>query len=944
MSDPNENLILQLDFEEVRDNMVEDASDQDHDATLQGASPPQLVPDEFFGACLSFGGTDAHLSLPDLGGDYAQGLTLEAWVFYTAFQGWSRIIELGNGPAADNIVLANPGTKPDLALHVFREGVPQPLQAPGVLRLNEWTHVAATIAPDSSALLYVNGQVVARGTVNLPATKPRRVNYIGRSAWAENAYFKGRMASVRVYSRALSAEEIGQDMEEDRTAAASFKSVAPLDFDLHDDQEHQVLYIAAESSEGQNLHAEVTNSSRRALQFSRQGEQPGADNHHFELRFRPGTLAPTSLDTIALAQTDWLLSTVGRDDGSASLYFLGADGASLSPGARVRLTLQHVSADAGGGARGTRVELKYRQLRYADSAGEVSGTRVQHLSVVSQAGEKNIPLHVGFVDSNRVLNDGSTPNDLKLRIANLRTDRAIPLGTSAQTPTRFVISLDAQGAGESKEWALATASQAAGVELHWGLLATLAAPAKEQQEPYLKPGTLAREDGQEVPVYITATLYVAPPLDRDLSAGTKLSVVTARGDSTVVVVAKDAPHGQGTIEVKEVDARKLGVLEQGAEVYLRDVVWKLDPALQGSTPQWTLTNLSQAEIGAGQSIQIRITNLVSSLPSGYANLYVRYENFPGYWDGLFICPVEKAPAVYHQTRLGIGTTLPRSPVSVRAEGTAQELLAFEDAGGATRWHLNQNPGGKSGLNFAETNVADGRLYLKSGGSVGIGTTDPQAKLSVKGGVHVGSESDPGTGNLLVDGKVGIGDVAKNYLQRGFQLNIPLGPFKQYPSGNFVVNLNSSGLKIVTETSGVLSTNRFDVLTWYDVNGIPEVVVNGKLWAKEKYFLIEHPTKPGHRLAHSCLEGPEIGVYYRGTAELTDGEATVELPPYFEALTRREGRTVQLTAIGREPFRLSYEEVRDGRFQVYGSKPRGRFAWEVRAVRADVDELEVEPEG
>ena len=31
----------------------------------------------------------------------------------------------------------------------------------------------------------------------------------------------------------------------------------------------------------------------------------------------------------------------------------------------------------------------------------------------------------------------------------------------------------------------------------------------------------------------------------------------------------------------------------------------------------------------------------------------------------------------------------------------------------------------------------------------------------------------------------------------------------------------------------------------------------------KQFDIPHPTKSGYRLIHTCLEGPEIGVYYRG---------------------------------------------------------------------------------
>jgi hypothetical protein len=43
-------------------------------------------------------------------------------------------------------------------------------------------------------------------------------------------------------------------------------------------------------------------------------------------------------------------------------------------------------------------------------------------------------------------------------------------------------------------------------------------------------------------------------------------------------------------------------------------------------------------------------------------------------------------------------------------------------------------------------------------------------------------------------------------------------------------------------------------------------------------------------------GPEVGVYYRGEAQLKDGHVVVDLPPYFEALTTTEQRSVQLTPV------------------------------------------------
>ncbi|WP_137148773.1 hypothetical protein [Mycolicibacterium sp. CR10] len=84
-------------------------------------------------------------------------------------------------------------------------------------------------------------------------------------------------------------------------------------------------------------------------------------------------------------------------------------------------------------------------------------------------------------------------------------------------------------------------------------------------------------------------------------------------------------------------------------------------------------------------------------------------------------------------RVGVGTATPTRPLSIRAEGQNEELLSFETVGGLTKWHVNQKLAGVSGLNFAETSVADGRLFLAAGGNVGVGVTDPKARLDVLGG-------------------------------------------------------------------------------------------------------------------------------------------------------------------------------------------------------------------
>ena len=62
----------------------------------------------------------------------------------------------------------------------------------------------------------------------------------------------------------------------------------------------------------------------------------------------------------------------------------------------------------------------------------------------------------------------------------------------------------------------------------------------------------------------------------------------------------------------------------------------------------------------------------------------------------------------------------------------------------------------------------------------------------------------------------------------------------------------------------------------------------------KPFDIKHPSKDGWRLRHVSLEGPEIGVYVRGTIK---GTNEIQLPDYWLDLVDDETITVHLTPIG-----------------------------------------------
>jgi len=108
----------------------------------------------------------------------------------------------------------------------------------------------------------------------------------------------------------------------------------------------------------------------------------------------------------------------------------------------------------------------------------------------------------------------------------------------------------------------------------------------------------------------------------------------------------------------------------------------------------------------------------------------------------------------------------------------------------------------------------------------------------------------------------------------------------------------------------------------------------------KTFIIDHPTDSARHLIHACLEGPEVGVYYRGEGSISSNEmyTTIYLPRYVDQFAT--DYTVQITSIytpGSTIGTYASSRVIQGVFQVYG--PPGSFYWHVHGKRGSID---VEP--
>ena len=170
--------------------------------------------------------------------------------------------------------------------------------------------------------------------------------------------------------------------------------------------------------------------------------------------------------------------------------------------------------------------------------------------------------------------------------------------------------------------------------------------------------------------------------------------------------------------------------------------------------------------------------------------------------------------------------------------------------------------------------------------------------------YVPPDTSP-TGTAVLNGPVYIGDTAAS---PGYEavLNVASNAAAQSPldtqprcNANLAVKVDGDS-KFVGD--GKTGPDAITVIGDMFVSGAVDCGNKGKLAsrfaaadASPKPFDLVHPTKgKGHRLRYACIEGPEVGVYYRGRLK---NDTEIVLPYYWKDLVHTDSITVQLQPIG-----------------------------------------------
>jgi len=152
----------------------------------------------------------------------------------------------------------------------------------------------------------------------------------------------------------------------------------------------------------------------------------------------------------------------------------------------------------------------------------------------------------------------------------------------------------------------------------------------------------------------------------------------------------------------------------------------------------------------------------------------------------------------------------------------------------------------------------------------------------------------------------------------------------------------TGTLVCSGTSGSSGTTALSITGGNSAASNAAVSITGHLEATTKSFNIPHPLLENKRLVYGSLEGPEHGMYARGSFDVEDErrKVAIDLPMYWAKMVNHD-YTINITTYGNYNVWIA-ERNENGFWVETNSEKEWSFDWSVIGKRLDA-KLVVEPD-
>jgi hypothetical protein len=277
-------------------------------------------------------------------------------------------------------------------------------------------------------------------------------------------------------------------------------------------------------------------------------------------------------------------------------------------------------------------------------------------------------------------------------------------------------------------------------------------------------------------------------------------------------------------------------------------------------------------------------------------------------------------------RVGLGTDVPLSKLHIKGSTTSGGIWVEDSS------NSNASPAVRISGNRSDGNVSasfSGKLVLEALRTDSLIAANKHIGTIIFGGNH----TDGTSANISYSASISAvaGGNFNSINDMPTDLTFRVGSVGQTSPDVANITFGSiEALRIKYDGKVGINTNTPDYT----------LEVNGSFAAVTKSFVIPHPTKPGMKLRYGSLEGPENGVYIRGTLK---GSNTIYLPNYWHRLVDPDSITVNLTPIGKHQ-NLYIEEISNNKIIVKNSNLINKEIncfYTIFAERVDVEKLKTE---